>query len=230
MHASNRLVSAGVLALALMPALAAAGESVKGKYGFGVSLTAARMTEETFSGTVNTASVFDEKTIIPDFHFKFRGWKWSEVEVAPVVGFTAASFSGQTFTDSRGVAVAPDDIEASAFYGGVRLGAEPQSWNGWGVAVELDLGVSSLSDVDGHEANIGTTERFYDGGSSGYGAFGLFGTYTFGMGDGEGHAFIGIRGRSFGTLEGQTTPLGGLIVNDLDLGAGGWEFGFGYRW
>ncbi len=226
----KRFAAAGMAVLTLMPLAGRAAEATKGKHGFGVSLTAARMTEETFSGTVPTSSVFDDKTLIPDFHFKFRGWRWSDVEVAPVAGFTAASFGGETFTDSRGVTVSPDDIRASAFYGGIRLGAEPQSWHGWGLGMELDLGISSLADVDGYQANVAATERFYDGGSSGYGAFALFGTYTFDMGDGEGQAFLGLRGRSFGTLEGQTTPRGGLVVQDLDLGAGGWEFGFSYRW
>ena len=226
----KRLCGAGIVALGMVPAGVWAGDTAKGKYGFGVSLTAARMSDETFSGGVSTSSVYDDKAVIPDLHFKFRGWRWSDVELAPVVGFTAVSFSGKTFTDARGITVTPDDIQASAFYGGLRFGVEPESWNGWGLGLELDLGISSLADVDGNESNINATERFYDGGSSGYAAFGLFGTYTFGMGDGEGQAFVGLRGRGFGTLDGQTTPRGGLVVQDLDLAAGGWEFGFAYRW
>lgn len=230
MTAWNRTAAAGILALLLAPAAGRTAEAPKGKYGFGVSLTAARLSDETFSGTVGTSDVYDDKALIPDLHFKFRGWNWSDVELAPVVGFTTASFSGRSFTDGLGVTVSPDSLKASALYGGLRLGVSPETWNGWGIGVELDLGVSSLSDVDGTVSTVGASEQFYDGGTGAYAAFGLFGSYTFGLGDGDGQAYAGIRSRAFGTLEGQTTPRAGLVVEDLDLLAAGWEFGFAYRW
>ena len=136
-----------------------------------------------------------------DFHHSF--WRSQGEHPTASFGYTQARFRDRVHPRQR--ATTPQDFDASAIYGGLRM--ENRLSGKLSLFGDLDLGVSDLDDLKVDQGG-GVSRpglKTHTGGTDLYTALGFGVSYRFSEGPVALGGYMGYRYRYYGTLDGQVT-------------------------
>lgn len=190
------------------------------EWGWGIQLFSARLREETYGGGYTTDDLFEGGGGF-DMHASYA---WTPF-MAQTLGFNSVGFDGD-FSSIGSTTVKTDAIAAGALYTGLEMHTE--GTKGWGFYGRLEIGVSRMDDVKHSVTQNGVArgvEKSLDGGSDFYTGFGFGAAYGWTERWG---ARLGVMWRRYGTLESASVPGHVVPVEDVDVMAGGLEFGVLY--